>query len=354
MDELRGVCSITGMDFRSDNTSGVSPAIMAALAAANTGTASGYGDDPISQRLNTRIAEIFEHEVTVFPVATGTAANSLALATVTPNWGVIYCHEGAHIANDECGAPEFYTGGGSLIRIPGEHGKLAPAEIESRIAGAGRVHNTQPAAISLSQATETGGVYTPAQLGAISELAKRHKLALHVDGARFANAIAALGCSPADLSWKSGIDVLSFGATKNGAMAAEAVIYFGAAHTATFGYRRKRAGHLFSKMRYLSAQLDAYLTDDLWLKNARNANAMASKLGAGLAAINGLSLLYPVEANEVFVNLPDAMIRTLEAEGFGFYRWGGPTATCLRLVTSFQTTEADVTKFVAAAKKHAR
>jgi threonine aldolase len=339
------------MDFRSDNTSGVSPAILAAMAAANIGTASGYGADPISERLNRHVAEIFEHEAAVFPVATGTAANSLALASVTPNWGVIYCHEGAHIATDECGAPEFYTGGGSLIRIPGEHGKLTPDAIESRIVGAGRVHNTQPAAISLSQATETGGVYTPAQLGAIAALAKKHQLALHVDGARFANAVAALGCSPADLSWRAGVDVLSFGATKNGAMAAEAVIYFNPALAGDFGYRRKRGGHLFSKMRFLSAQLDAYLTDDLWLKNARHANAMASKLGAGLTAIKGLSLLYPVEANEVFVNLPDAAIRAFETEGFGFYRWGGPAATCIRLVTSFATTEDEVAKFVAAAQR---
>ena len=341
------------MDFRSDNTSGVSPSIMKALADANIGTASGYGADPITERVTKRIAEIFEREVTVFPVATGTAANSLALATVTPNWGVIYCHEGAHIATDECGAPEFYTGGGSLIRIPGEHGKLAPADIEARIVGAGRVHNTQPAAISLSQATETGGVYTPAQLAAISEIAKRHKLAVHVDGARFANAVAALGCSPADLTWRSGIDILSLGATKNGAMAAEAVIYFGTAHTEDFGYRRKRGGHLFSKMRYLSAQLDAYLADDLWLRNARQANATAAKLGAGLAAIKGISLLYPVEANEVFVTLPAATMKALEAEGFLFYPCGKSTPPCIRLVTSFQTAEAHVDAFIAAAKKHA-
>jgi threonine aldolase len=324
---------------------------MAALAAANTGTALGYGGDALTERLNRRMAEIFGREVTVFPVATGTAANALALAAVTPNWGVVYCHEGAHIATDECGAPEFFTGGASLALIPGEHGKIAPGALDARINGAGRVHSMQPAAISLSQSTETGGVYTPAQIGAIAEVAKRHGLALHMDGARFANAVAALGCAPADLTWRAGVDVLSFGATKNGAMAAEAVIFFDPARAADFGYRRKRGGHLFSKMRFLSAQLDAYLTDDLWLRNARHANAMAAKLGEGLAAIQGLALLYPVEANAVFVELPDPTIRALEAEGFGFYRWGGPAATCLRLVTSFATTADEVTKFVAAVRR---
>jgi threonine aldolase len=342
------------MDFRSDNTSGVAPQIMAALAEANAGTALGYGGDPITERLVRRIAALFEHEVTVFPVATGTSANALALAALTPPWGVIYCHEDAHIASDECGAPEFFAGGAQLARIAGEQGKITPHSLEAHIFGAGRVHSTQPAAISISQSTETGAVYTPAELAAIAAVARRHKLALHVDGARFANAVAALGCSPADLTWRAGVDVLSFGATKNGAMAAEAVIFFDPARAGDFGFRRKRGGHLFSKMRFLSAQLDAYLADDLWLTNARHANAMAARLGAGLAAINreGLRLLYPVEANEIFIELPEPVIKALEAEGIHFYRWGGPDAACLRLVTSFQTSEAEVTGFVAAVKKH--
>ncbi len=344
------------MDFRSDNTSGVAPQIMAALAAANQGTALGYGGDAITEQLERRFAQIFEREVTVFPVVTGTAANALALATVTPPWGVIYCHEDAHIATDECGAPEFYVGGAQLARLPGTQGKVTPATLEAHIKGAGRVHSTQPAAISLSQSTETGAVYTPAELAAIAEVARRHKLALHVDGARFANAVAALDCAPADLTWRAGIDVLSFGATKNGAMAAEAVIFFDSARATDFGYRRKRGGHLFSKMRFLSAQLDAYLTDDLWLRNARHANRMAKALGDGLAAIagNGVRVMYPVDANEVFVELPEATIGALEADGVHFYRWGSSGASSVRLVTSFLTTDAEVDGFVAAVQKHLR
>jgi len=336
------------MDFRSDNTSGVAPAIMAALASANQGTASSYGADEITARLIKRFAELFEREVAVLPVATGTAANVLALAALTPPWGVVYCHADAHIATDECGAPEFYSGGAQLARMPGEHGKITPDTIEAHIGGAGIVHHCQPAAISLSQSTEAGTIYTPREIAAIAAVARRHKLALHADGARFANAVAALGCAPADLTWRAGVDALSFGATKNGAMAAEAVIFFDPARAAELGYRRKRGGHLLSKLRFLSAQLDAYLVEDLWLANARHANRMAAKLGAGLAALPSARLRHPVEANEVFVELPEAAICTLAAQGFGFHRWGGENATCLRLVTSFATREDAVEQFVAA------
>jgi len=341
------------MDFRSDNTWGVSPAVMAALAAANHGTDSSYGADAISERVTRRFCDLFEREVAVFPVATGTAANVLALAALTPPWGVIYCHEDAHIAVDECGAPEFYTGGAQLARLAGADGKLTPTALEARVTGAGVVHHTQPAAISLSQATEAGTVYPPSEIGAIAEIARRHKLGLHVDGARFANAIATLKCSPADLTWRAGVNALSFGATKNGAMAAEAVIVFDPARATDLGFRRKRGGHLFSKMRFLSAQLDAYLADDLWLANARHANAMAAQIGAGLAKLPGVRLRHPVQANEVFVELPDATIRALETQGFRFYRWGGDTATCLRLVTSFATKAEDVAALLAAVGKGA-
>jgi threonine aldolase len=351
MDEPLCLCSNTGMDFRSDNTSGVSPAILAALDAANAGTAPSYGADAISERVTRKLCDLFEREVAVFPVATGTAANVLALAALTPPWGVIYCHEDAHIALDECGAPEFYTGGAQMALLRGDHGKIAPDALEARISGAGVVHHPQPAAISLSQATEAGTVYTPAEIGAIAEVARRHKLGLHIDGARFGNAIATLGCSPADLTWRAGVDALSFGATKNGAMAAEAVIVFDPPRAAEIGFRRKRGGHLFSKMRFLTAQLDAYLADNLWLANARQANAMAAQLGSGLATLPGARLSHMVQANEVFVELPDATIRALAAQGFHFHRWGGETATCIRLVTSFATKSEDVAAFVAAAKR---
>lgn len=341
------------MNFKSDNVSGIAPEILAALAGANAGAAPSYGDDAITARLTRRFCELFEREVAVFPVATGTAANALALAAVMPAWGVVYCHEDSHIQTDECGAPEFFTGGGKLMPLPGQGAKLAPELIEGRMGDQGVVHHAQPAAISITQATEAGTVYRPAEIEALAAVARRYRLALHMDGARFANAVAALGCRPADITWRAGVDVLSFGATKNGALAAEAVIFFDPARTAAFAYRRKRAGHLFSKMRFLSAQLDAYLADELWLRNARHANAMAARLADGLARLPGARLRDPVEANEIFIELPEAVIAGLEAEGFEFYRWGGPAARCIRLVTAFDTSAADVDALVAAAARRA-
>lgn len=336
-------------NFCSDNTTGAAPEILRALEAANAGPAMPYGNDELTRRVETRLAEVFETEVTAFPVATGTAANVLALSVMTPPYGAIYCHEESHINVDECGAPEFYTGGAKLVTLSGAHGKLDPATIGGAIKGAGVVHEVQPAAISLTQATEAGTVYTPDETAAIAEVARAHGLGLHIDGARFANALVALGCTPAEATWKAGVDALSFGATKNGALGAEAVVLFKPDLAASFGYRRKRGGHLFSKMRFLSAQLDAYLADDLWLRNARHANAMAARLAEGLDALPGVSLIHPVEANEIFARLPKAVIAGLLAEGFAFYRWG-PEANCeVRLVTAFNTDPQDVEAFLAAA-----
>ncbi|MGH7090837.1 MAG: threonine aldolase family protein [Stellaceae bacterium] len=340
------------MDFRSDNVAGASPEILAALAAANSGTAAAYGADEITARLERRFSELFERDVAVFPVATGTAANALALAALTPPWGVIYCHEEAHAAIDECGAPEFFAGGAKLVALAGAHGKIAPDAVAARLTTRGFVHHAQPAAITVSEATEAGTLYRPDELAALGAFARRNGLALHVDGARFGNAVAALGCAPADLTWRAGADALSFGATKNGALAAEAVIFFDPARAADFGYRRKRAGHLLSKMRFLSVQLEAYLDDGLWLRNAAAANRMAARLGSGLARLPGACLRHPVEANEVFVDLPEPTIRALEADGFRFYRWGGDEAACLRLVASFATREDEVDRLLAAAAKH--
>ena len=336
------------MNFASDNTAGVAPEIMDAILAANKGAAMPYGADAISQRLEARFAEIFEHPVAVFPVATGTAANALALAAFTPPWGAIYCHEDAHIANDECGAPEFFASGAKLVTLPGDHGKLAPATVETRVEGKDRVHQVQPAALSISQETEAGTLYRAAEVAALGEVARRHGLGLHVDGARFANAVAGLNCTPADLTWRAGVDVLAFGATKNGALAAEAVIFFDKAKAAELGFRRKRAGHLFSKMRFVTAQLEAYLTNELWLRNARHANAMAARLGAALGALPGARVLHPVEGNEIFVALPEAVIAGLNAAGFIFYRWTGEPV--LRLVTAFDTTIENVNAFIATAR----
>ena len=342
------------MDFRSDNVAGASPEILAALAAANVGTATSYGADETTARLERSFAELFEHEVAVFPVATGTAANALALAALTPPWGVIYCHEEAHAAIDECGAPEFFTGGAKLVTVPGADAKITPDAVAARLTERGFVHHAQPAAISVSQATEAGTLYRPAELAALGAFARQNGMALHVDGARFGNAVAGLGCAPADITWRAGVDALSFGATKNGALAAEAVLFFDAAKARDLGYRRKRGGHLLSKMRFLSAQLEAYLADGLWLENARHANRMAARLGAGLARLDGARLRHPVEANEVFVELPDRVIRALERRDASFYRWGGAAATCLRLVASFATRETDVDAFIAAAADELR
>ena len=340
------------MDFSSDNAAGASPEIVAAIAAANAGTATAYGADVITARLSQIFADLFEHEVAVFPVATGTAANALALAALTPPWGVVYCHEEAHIAIDECGAPEFFAGGAKLLPLPGAHAKITPDAIEARLTARGFVHHAQPAAISISQSSEAGTLYAPAEIAALGAFARREGLALHMDGARFANAVAALGCTPADITWRAGVDVLSFGATKNGALAAEVVIFFDPARAADFGYRRKRGGHLLSKMRFLSAQLEAYLANGLWLRNARHANAMAARLADGLARLPSARLRHPTEANEVFVELPDRVIRALAADGFKFYRWGGADALCLRLVASFATTAEEVDRLLAATRTY--
>ncbi|MCU0543687.1 MAG: low specificity L-threonine aldolase [Oscillatoriaceae cyanobacterium Prado104] len=336
------------MNFCSDNATGVSPEIMTAIAAANSGAAMPYGDDECTRRLQVKFSDLFETPVTVFPVATGSAANALALATVTPPYGAIYCHAASHINVDECGAPEFFTGGAKLVTVTGNHAKIAAESLKTTLdlAGQGIVHRVQPAAIGITQATEAGTVYNPAEISQISEVARSHNLYLHVDGARFANAVVSLGCSPADITWRAGVDILSFGATKNGAMAAEAVVFFDRELAATFPFRRKRGGHLFSKMRFLSAQLEAYITDDLWLRNASHANQMAAKIAQGLASIPEVNFCYPVEANEIFVQLPESIIARLLNRGFQFYRWESEGGCTVRLVTAFNTKEADVNDFI--------
>ncbi|MEC4590875.1 low specificity L-threonine aldolase [Nitrospirillum amazonense] len=337
------------MNFMSDNVVGAAPEILAALAAANEGPQPSYGGDPLTARVTRDLAELFECDVTVFPVATGTAANALALSVLTPPYGAVYCHDEAHVQVDECGAPELMSGGAKLVPLAGPHGKLDAMALKAALdrGGAGVVHHVQPAALTLTQATESGTVYTPDEVMALTEVARTHKLRVHMDGARFANAVASLACAPADITWRAGVDVLSFGATKNGALAAEAVIFFDRALADSFAYRRKRAGHLFSKMRFLSAQLDAYLTDGLWLRLATHANAMATRLAQGLDALPGVSLRSPVQANEVFAVMPEPMIAGLEAAGFHFYRWDG---ACIRLVTAWNTDPAHVDAFVAAAR----
>jgi threonine aldolase len=341
------------MDFGSDNVTGVAPEIMAALMAANQGSAVSYGNDECSQRLQALFSQLFETPVTVFPVVTGSAANSLALSTFTPSFGAIYCHEDAHINQDECGAPEFYTGGAKLVTLTGAAGKISATDLQSKlaVAGMGVVHRVQAAAVSITQATEAGTVYSLDEVKAIAQVARSHRLKLHVDGARFANALVTLGCTPAEATWKAGVDVLSFGATKNGAMAAEAVVFFQPELAETFGYLRKRGGHLLSKMRFVSVQLEAYIQGNLWLKHATHANSMARLLATELAAIGGVKLLHPVEANEIFVYLPETVICELLAEGFRFYRWEpGGDVSLIRLVTAFDTKPEAIAAFVETVK----
>jgi threonine aldolase len=286
----------------------------------------------------------------VFPVSTGTAANALSLATLCPPHGAVLCHAESHIVMDECAATEFLGAGLRLVGLPGAGGKVAPAAVEAALPAFRRgVHSSLPSAVSLTQATEYGTVYTPDEVAALTAAARRANLAVHMDGARFANALCHLGCSPADITWRAGVDVLCFGATKNGACGAEAVIFFDRAKVRDFEYRRKRSGHLLSKMRFASAQLLAYLANDLWLRHASAANAQAARLAAGLAGAPGVELAQPTQANEVFAYLPEGLAARLRAEGATFYDWEPPAAgrVLVRLVTSFATPEAAITEFLA-------
>ncbi len=338
------------MNFMSDNVTGAAPEILDAIVKANAGTAPSYGNDDWTRRLTQRLSDLFERDVAVFPVATGTAANALSLAALTPPWGSIYCHAEAHIHCDECGAPEMFTDGAKLVTLPGDHGKLTPDTLSAALdrVHKGVVHAVQPASLSLSQLTECGTAYSPAELAALTVVARHHGLRVHMDGARFANAVASLGCSPADITWRAGVDALSFGATKNGALGAEAVVFFDRELSENFGYRRKRAAHLFSKMRFLSAQLEAYLDDGLWLRLAGHANRMAMRLADGLGSLPGAHLVHPVDGNELFVALPEPVIAGLEAAGFGFYRWDGHV---VRLVTAWNSDEAAVDALLVAARR---
>lgn len=349
------------MNFASDNAAGIAPEILAAISQANEGAALAYGRDTWTRRVVERFVQVFAHEAAVFLVPTGTAANALALAHLTPPWGAVLCHAEAHIATDECGAPEFYGGGLKLVGLAGEAGKIAPDTLQRALdAGQwGGPHHVSPTMLSLSQATEAGTIYRPDEIRELAEIAHGRGMLVHMDGARIANALARLNASPAQATWMAGVDVLSFGATKGGALAAEAVLFFDRAQGANMPERRKRGGHLLSKHRFIAAQLDAYLADDLWLKLARHANAMADRLAAGLAAAD-LVPVWPVEANEVFVALPSRVDARLKAAGASYYPWTTDArsnsvapprdATLVRLVTSFATTADEVDRFVAVAR----
>lgn len=339
------------MDFTSDNASGVAPEIMAAFADVNHGTAAAYGDDEVSARARSAMSALFEREVATFFVASGSAANGLALAAVVPPYGTIFGHEEAHIHVDECAAPEFFSGGAKIIPLPGEGGKIDADALQLAIRKfpRGVVHRPQPGALSLTQATEFGTVYAPEELSELISLAREGGIPVHMDGARFANAVAGSGLTPAEASWKLGVDVLSFGATKNGGMGSEAVVFFDPEMAGDFHFRQKRAGHVFSKGRFPAAQFEAYLKDGLWLKLASHANDQAKRLADGLKTGGYGDPAFSVDANESFVALPFDVIDALLKKGARFHKWPIPPENgrqLIRLVTSFQTRGSEIDEFL--------
>jgi len=335
-------------NFASDNVEGASPELLTALLRANEGAAAPYGEDEWSARVAQRLRALFEREdLDVLLVPSGTAANALALATLAPPWGSVLCHRDAHVANDECGAPAFFGDGLALVPLDGASSRI---DVDALRAAAARhrgdVHAQQPSCVTVTQATEGGTVYPLETLDAIGAVCRERGLRLHMDGARFANALVALGCHPARMTWQAGVDLLSFGATKDGALGVEALVCFDRTLTAQLHFRRKRAGHLASKMRFLAAQMEAWLDGDLWLRNARHANAMAARLAAGLAALPGVSFVDAVEANLLFVRMPEAASRGLAERGFRFHA-DRRDPRAVRLVTSFRTSPQAVDDFIA-------
>ena len=316
--------SVEVYDFRSDNVGGVAPELLEALQAANRGTAAPYGDDDFTHAMTARFRHAFEHDgLLAFPLATGTGANAVALAALANPYGAIYCHETAHINVYECGAPELFTGA-KLVGLTGDGYKLQAAALDAALglAGRGNATRVQPFALNLTQPTDFGTLYSLDELRNLSEVAHRHGLLVHLDGARFANAIAAIGCSPAEMTWRAGIDVVSFGATKNGAMNAEAVLVFDPAVAARVPFLMKRGGQVVSKARFLSAQLERYLADDRWLERARRSNANAARLARRLQAIPGVELSGKVEINMLFARLPEAAVAALDCGPFRYYKLG--------------------------------
>jgi threonine aldolase len=340
------------VNFGSDNVYGVHPAIMDAIVAANTRlTDVSYCHDHGADAVEKTLSQVFERNVKAFLVVNGTGANALALSAMVPPFGGVFCHESAHINTDECNAPELFTGGAKLITLQGDGGKVTTATIKAKMRQfVHGEHGAKPSAISLSNVTELGTVYSVAEITAISALTKSMGMRVHMDGARFANALVALGCTPAEMTWKAGVDVLSFGGTKNGGLILEAVLFFDHQLADDFLFRRKRAGQLLSKGRYLSAQMLAYLKDDLWIANAKRANALAQVLSAGLNQLPGIRISNLTQANEVFAFMPKRLFEALEATGACFHEWpvdGMKTGeTHVRFVLSWATPEAHVEEFI--------
>jgi len=339
------------IDFRSDNTGRAAPELLDALIRANTGTALGYGADPWTTELQERFSELFETSVRVFPVATGTAANALSLAAISPSWGLVYCSEAAHINTSEANAAGFFGGGLKLAPVPGANGKIDAEALARTLAAIqpGQLHRGQPAAVNLTQATDLGAVYRLDEVRAIAEVAKARGLKIHMDGARVANALARLQCSAAELSWRSGVDILSFGATKNGGALCDAIVVFNAEIADGLAIQLRRAGQVWSKMRFASAQLMAYIENGLWLRLATQSNRAAARIASGIAGIAGVTLVAPVEANELFLELPAGAMDALERDGFQFYR---RSATLARFVCRFDLTDAEADALVASLRRN--
>ncbi|MBU4528225.1 MAG: low specificity L-threonine aldolase [Hoeflea sp.] len=345
------------MIFTSDNWAGAHPAVAASLSAHSTGFAPAYGASDLDRKVEAKFNEIFERDVAVFFVGTGTAANSLALSAINRPGGVSFCHREAHVIADECGAPEFFSHGSRLVPVDGADGKMDPGNLEREIARfpAGFVHAGQPMAITLTQATEAGTVYTAEEIRTLSTIARAHGLPLHMDGARFANALVALDLTPAQMTHELGVDIVSFGGTKNGCWCAEALVFLDPAMAVQAPFIRKRAAQLFSKSRFIAAQFDAYFENDLWLDVARHANAMAARLQAGIENSSKARLAWQSPANETFPIVLKSLAKDLSGKGALFYEWAPPRSathlvgedeTMLRLVTSFATTEEHVDQFV--------
>ncbi|MEJ1960680.1 MAG: beta-eliminating lyase-related protein [Gammaproteobacteria bacterium] len=325
------------MRFFSDNTATVCPEILEALSAVNHGRAKSYGEDEWTLRLDEAFGSLFGTDVKVFVTVTGTASNALTIGTLATPFGMVFAHEGAHVINDEYGASELFSGGAKLMGVKGPEGKMTASMLGAAIdRHSGSVHSLQATALSLTQATEVGTSYRPEEIAALTELAHRREMKVHMDGARFANSVEFLGCAPADITWRAGIDVLSFGATKNGALAAEAVVFFDPGLVRDFALRRARAGHVVSKARYVSAQLLAYIENDVWLRTPLARTAFARQIGAAA----GAAVLHPVEANEVFLNLGVERMRKLREAGFEFHRWGGESTGHARFVVSWDQPKA--------------
>ncbi len=332
--------------FASDNNAGVCPEALKAMLRANeSGHEVSYGDDRWTQQVCDRIRELFETDCEVFFVFNGTAANALALASLCQSYHSVICHELAHIETDECGGPEFFSNGSKILLAQGENGKLTPDAIEALVTKRNDIHFPKPKVVSLTQTTELGTVYTVEELRAIASIAKRRGLSVHMDGARFANAVAALGVHPSELTWRAGVDVLCFGGTKNGLPVGEAVVFFRSELAEEFAYRVKQAGQLASKMRFISAPWLGLLENDLWLKNAAHANAMAKRLSDGLADVPGARIMFPSEANAVFVELPEPARRAMLERGWRFYTFIGEGGC--RLMCAWDIQPETVDRFLA-------